>query len=177
MPQNESERIQQIIQGIRNFEARYESAQFYFGPVEAEQLFTQMLREAREVFVPTGNQGYEVSNTGKVRSSKTGKILKPALVSGYERISLGYGKCMFVHRLVAMAFLANPENKPCVNHIDGNKVNNDVSNLEWATYSENERHSFDNLGKKPWNKGRTGFAASTGKQKVERLQQLKKGTE
>lgn len=57
------------------------------------------------------------------------------------------------HRIVACLFIANPGNKKYVNHIDGNKLNNDISNLEWVTCSENEAHSYKVLGKQPWNKG------------------------
>ena len=69
---------------------------------------------------------------------------------GYVRakLSLDSGvKRMRIHRLVADAFLSNPENKPAVNHIDGNKKNNKVENLEWCTHSENEHHSYRTLGK------------------------------
>ena len=57
------------------------------------------------------------------------------------------------HRIVACLFIVNPDNKKYVNHIDGNKLNNDISNLEWVTCSENEMHSYRVLGKQPWNKG------------------------
>ena len=136
---------------------------------QLKTLFTKHSKEldrlAREIFVPVkGAEGfYEVSNTGKVRSvaggRRSGKELAQSIRSsktGYYTVSFcKKGKTMSanVHRLVASAFLSNPENKKCVNHIDGNKQNNDVSNLEWATYQENERHSFDVLGKQPHNKG------------------------
>ncbi len=57
------------------------------------------------------------------------------------------------HRIVACLFINNLDNKKYVNHIDGNKLNNDISNLEWVTCSENEIHSYKVLNKQPWNKG------------------------
>lgn len=63
--------------------------------------------------------------------------------SGYKTITLK-GKRMRVHRLVAQAFLPNPELKPCINHKDGNKLNNNINNLEWCTYYENSHHAIEN---------------------------------
>lgn len=92
---------------------------------------------------------YEVSNTGKVRSLSYGntgkpKELKPWNNGGYDRVNLQAGgkKTNFlVHRLVATAFLPNPENKPEVNHKDGDKHNNSCDNLEWSTRKENLHHA------------------------------------
>lgn len=78
--------------------------------------------------------------------NRRGKILKPYLDSdGYLRITVtneGLRKSYFVHRLVALAFIPNSENKPTVNHIDGIKTNNNVSNLEWATHKEQKIHAI-----------------------------------
>lgn len=105
---------------------------------------------------------YEVSDLGRVRTSKTKttyskkhgvrhwkqRILKPKICKrGDSRVSLwkdGKEKTFLVHRLVAMAFLPNPKNKKTVNHIDGDPINNQLENLEWATYEENNNHAFDN---------------------------------
>jgi len=68
----------------------------------------------------------------------------PILSKGYLKIGLNVDlkrKCFFVHRLVAEAFIPNPDNKPEINHKDGNKKNNNVSNLEWVTHSENLQHA------------------------------------
>lgn len=66
---------------------------------------------------------------------------------GYLRCTLKY-KNVQVHRVVAKKYIPNPENKPCVNHKNGIKDDNRIENLEWVTYSENEQHSYDVLGKK-----------------------------
>jgi len=87
-----------------------------------------------------------------------GKILKQSINShGYPCVTIKYldgsQRVVAVHRLVACTFIPNPENKPQINHIDGVKTNNCVSNLEWCTARENLMHAFSsglNKGGKPW---------------------------
>ena len=102
---------------------------------------------------------YQVSNYGRVRSLdryvkqnhntkqlKKGKLIQPIKdCKGYLRLKLckeNTSKRVKIHRLVAQAFIPNPENKPQVNHIDGNKTNNRIQNLEWCTNSENQIHAY-----------------------------------
>lgn len=104
-----------------------------------------------EIWKPIeGTDGkYEVSNTGKVRSLDYAgrgitKELRPWNNGGYDRVNLAISKKkvnFLVHRLVAEAFIPNPDNKPEVNHNDGNKHNNCAYNLEWSTRKENLHHA------------------------------------
>jgi len=108
-----------------------------------------------------GFLNYEVSTKGRIRSMdrsvnhfkggfalKKGKLRAPTVSnSGYLLVRLwvdGKGKNFLIHRLVALAFIPNDGNKPCVNHIDGIKTNNTVENLEWASYSDNIIHAHAN---------------------------------
>ena len=89
------------------------------------------------------DSNYKVSNYGRIFSKRTNKILKGELTEkGYIRVALTEHKRYLVHCIVARTFIPNPENKPQVNHIDGNKQNNYVDNLEWCTQSENMRHAL-----------------------------------
>lgn len=94
-----------------------------------------------------GYNDYKVSNKGNVLSfkHKNPKLLSLVDYRGYKRVelfNLGKGRLISVHRLVAIAFIPNPKNKETVNHLDGNKGNNSVLNLEWATRSENDLHAY-----------------------------------
>ncbi len=89
--------------------------------------------------------GYTIREDGEVRS-RFGRVIKQQLDRpGYARVELwrdGEGKKYLVHRLLAQAFIPNPEGKPQVNHIDGDKKNNALTNLEWVTQSENQLHAY-----------------------------------
>lgn len=98
---------------------------------------------------------YAISNFGNIKNIVTNKILKPELTNkGYYRINLsinGIRKKYYIHRLVALMFLENNDPKRNnVNHKDGNKLNNNVENLEWVTSSENQIHAIK-TGLKPQN--------------------------
>jgi hypothetical protein len=115
-----------------------------------------------------GFENYEISNYGRVKSNECTIVYSNGMITKYKEkyLKLESNRCngkgsykrvtlcknnkpkrFQVHRLVAQYFIDNPHNKKCVNHIDGNPSNNNIKNLEWCTHSENERHSYDILGK------------------------------
>lgn len=102
-------------------------------------------------YVPGYDKKYQVSNTGKVISlqrqkhnSGEGYLMKPSIERGYERIVLtdrsGKQKHVSIHRLVALAFVPNPNNYAIINHKDENKLNNNADNLEWCTIQYNSTY-------------------------------------
>lgn len=125
---------------------------------EQLDIFDMTLPNEEWRYVDDFNKRYAVSNFGRVVSlsrrvsNHTGYINKPSRLlkphkdkKGYMRVYLdkGDGKTRYIaiHRLVAIAFISNPKGKPQVNHKDGNKENNHISNLEWATNKENQIHA------------------------------------
>lgn len=98
----------------------------------------------KKIIIDDITTNYSVSDDGRVRNDITGKELSQRTQQGYKHVGLTINKkaksCR-VHRLVAIAFIPNPENKPYVNHINGIRSDNRLENLEWVTPSENTRHA------------------------------------
>jgi hypothetical protein len=125
----------------------------------------------------TQNPNFQVSNKGRVRNITTNKITEPNS-KGYQYVRLGK-KQYLAHRLVATAFIPNPDNLPDVNHIDGNKANNNVTNLEWCTRKHNMRHAYNTgliqhpTGQDSKQYGKTTSAATRQKQSIVRKDKKK----
>jgi hypothetical protein len=106
--------------------------------------------DMRYTYVNGYERLYRLYVDGEIWSVRSAKFISQELVKGYNRVSLslnGKVKRFQVHRLLAEHFILNPNKKPCVNHKNGDKQDNNILNLEWCTYSENEKHSYDELGK------------------------------
>lgn len=119
--------------------------------------------DMRYTYVVGFERFYRLYIDGQIWSVRSGKFLKQEDVKGYKRVTLsmnGNIKRYQVHRLVAIHFVPNPSSKPCVNHIDGDKHNNYMENLEWCTHQENEMHSYSVLGKINNNRKLSGEAIS-----------------
>lgn len=131
-------------------------------------------------------EGYEVSNLGKVRGKDrfVKRTTGLCFIKGKELKQIfnkkGYPEVRFrkkgthtrlVHRLVANAFIPNIYNKPQVNHIDGNKLNNSANNLEWSTNSENQKHAYK-LGLQPSKAGENNSKSKITDKDVTLLKEL-----
>jgi len=123
--------------------------------IEINDIETPEIQEEWKVF--PDNTNYEISNMGKIKNIRTGRILTGCVdnVSGYERTSLN-NKNTTIHYAVAKTFIPNLEIKPCIDHINSVRTDNRVSNLRWCTYSENNNYKNDNSTKeyKPHKNGR-----------------------
>ena len=98
-----------------------------------------------------GYENYLIFEDGKVINTDSGRELKPRLDKGYYRIGLSKNKkekIFSLHRLIAKAYIPNPDNKPVIDHINRNKEDNRIENLRWATRSENQRNRscYSNTG-------------------------------
>ena len=106
----------------------------------AEQVLGEIWRPVKGT-----NKSYYISSFGRIYSTKSNKLLKtPIGKRGYRNCNMiinGKHKLVTIHRLVAIHFISNPDNKPQVNHIDGDKTNNNIINLEWVTAQENNIHA------------------------------------
>ena len=107
------------------------------------------VKTMKEIWRQSIVENYEISNLGRIRNLKTNHIITPEKEEkGYCRLSIrvnGVKKHYAVHRLVAIAFIPNPENKPQIDHIDNNKENNRVDNLRWVSNKENAYYRWERI--------------------------------
>lgn len=138
-------------------------------------------------FIEGYNNRYQVSNLGRVKSLKKDdicpnggkfvreeRIMKFSLTNGYNRVGLlrdGKYRHWFIHRLVAIAFIDNPHNKPFVNHINSIRTDNKVENLEWCTQKENVIHAHK-MGRHPKKIGEEHHNSTVTKQQIIEIKKL-----
>ncbi len=119
--------------------------------LEVQFTFQIPKREGEEWRIVKDYPHYAISNYGRLFYTRICAFMKPQKNhqnKGYVKVCIRNNKgkrFFFIHRIVALNFIENPHNKPYINHIDGNPANNHISNLEWATPSENTQHSY-NMG-------------------------------
>lgn len=119
---------------------------------------------------------YEVYSDGRIYSNFTDKFLKPIIDRyGYAYVFVtqdcGKQKKVRVHRLVALAFIPNPNNLPQVNHKDGNKLNNSIENLEWCSAKYNTQHAWD-IGLKEFTEAQRNHITNLGKNSAKKVQYI-----
>lgn len=114
--------------------------------------YTYLMENIIEIYKPIENfENYLISNLGNIKNKKTDRILKQQKSSRYSTIALtsnNIRSTFLIHRLVAKAFIPNLENKPTVNHKNHNTYDNNITNLEWATYTEQMLHNYNFENKK-----------------------------
>ena len=97
----------------------------------------------RDIYCKIYKNKYLVFENGVIFNLNAKELKGMIDKAGYREVNIN-GKFERVHRIVSICFIENPNNLPCVNHKDGNKLNNDVCNLEWCSYSENTKHAYEN---------------------------------
>lgn len=134
----------------------------------------------KDIIINNQKTDYMITKDGKVYSKITNAFIRQFKnPGGYLNVTLkSGGKVIWnngVHRLVAIAYIPNPDNLPLVNHKDGNKTNNNLENLEWATYSMNNQHSYDHGLRKPLEPEQCYFTKYTREQIIAVCRLLEQG--